>query len=891
MMISVDDAARIMAAVQLGQKLPVESLEASRMAEQFRKEIQQFPAGVMVSIPADWDVDDRRELVAESVRRTLHETLVRSDRYRFLESAVASIMPGGSDHWKGQPRDKNGKWVDSGVAYNKWPSGNSAAMSAKKKIKLLEQMVANGDYAAFAAAAPVINSKQPNSYQKGILKAYANLHEIAKKAQQAPPKNAVEVPGTPALAGWSKIGGSLGTEKGGTYIGPDGKKYYVKTPDNAKRAHNEVLAFKLYELAGGNVVHSQLVQVEGKISIATEWEEAEKLKWSAGDKAAAAEDFALHAWLNNWDAVGAGSENPMDNIKLIKGNTTLVDAGGSLDYSGMGGSGKKAFTYEANEWDTLRNPKINKTMAQVFGGMTDHQLYQSAMKLQTVSYNDITELVHKYHPGSNDDKNVMVDILAARKGAILQKAHALLQKNPSILDSIPAPDEGDDIPTIIMASPGTGTPEVIPPAPAAVVSKTKTKVLPPPPFVQSVANPTAQSKLNALYEAASTGGAAALAAVKTNPDSKNTYAKKAHAYKLQLMKSLVEGGAFNPDHVVAPSESTAAAAASMAHVAAVDAMKSAGSGKNPPAEAFSAPPSFVGSKAEVNSKIASEAIGYARAGDAQSLSNLASQVPAGTKIHSYIEKLKSEAESIPVTKEMYKVGKAKAEQAEKEFAKQFGSIENLAKSINSVDPASVKKIGWWNVLHEKAVVPHAAGKWDVLGSYYDGKEGDKLWAEGNKLYKKLTQDEKDAVYEYTGGAYKAQNLAAVGSTDFKVSKEKKQESDLTKNAVKKISVPLPVGSILSRKYTPKGTHDLKVGMVISQPTVLSTSSDENVWSGSHHMKITIGKGVKAAPVAEFSKSGHSESEFIMQADQKFVVTKITESYGKTIVHVLALPTD
>lgn len=883
-MISVDDAARIMAAVQLGQKLPVESIEASRMAEQFRKEIQQFPAGVMVSIPADWDVDDRRELVAESVRRTLHETLVRSDRYRFLESAVASIMPGGSDHWKGQPRDKNGKWVDSGVAYNKWPSGNSAAMSAKKKIKLMEQMVASGDYAAFAAAAPVINSKQPNSYQKGVLQAWNNLNSMVAQQAMTPPKGSVPVPNSPAVAGWSKIGGKLGTEKGGTYIGPDGKKYYVKTPDNPDRAHNEVLAFKLYEAAGGKVVKSELVQVEGKIGIATEWaDDATTLKWTPGDKHAAAEDFALHAWLNNWDAVGAGSENPMDNIKLIKGELTLVDAGGSLDYKGMGGGGKKPFADHAPEFDTLLNPSINPTMAKVFGGMTKTQLWQSSKKLHGITDKTISDLVEKYHTGSTSEKAKMIDTLKKRRDSIVDAGLAHMQ------DTDAGEDMGEEDAVVIIPAAQSEKPsEKIPPPP----SKPKAPgSLPPPPFVQSVANPTAQSKLNALYEAASTGGPAALAAVKTNPDSKNTYAKKAHAYKLQLMKSLVEGGAFNPDHVVAPSESTAAAAASMAHVAAVDAIKSESSGKNPPAEAFSAPPSFVGSKAEVNSKIASEAIGYARAGDAQSLSNLAGQVPAGTKIHSYIEKLKSEAESIPVTKEMYKVGKAKAEQAEKEFAKQFGSIENLAKSINSVDPASVKKIGWWNVLHEKAVVPHAAGKWDVLGSYYDGKEGDKLWAEGDKLYKKLTQDEKDAVYQYTGGAYKAQNLAAVGSTDFKVSKEKKQESNLTKNAVKKISVPLPVGSILSRKYTPKGTHDLKVGMVVSQPTVLSTSSDENVWSGSHHMKITIGKGVKAAPVAEFSMSGHSESEFIMQADQKFVVTKITESYGNTIVHVLALPTD
>lgn len=890
MMLSVDDAARIMAAVQLGQQLPIDTPEAIALAERLRSEMATFPPGVEVDVPGEWEIDDREELLSESLRFVLSESLIRSDSYRIVESSAGqAIMPGGGDHWKTQPRDKTGKWVNSGVDYDKWPQQNSAAMSAKKKIKLMEKMVAAGEYAAFAAAAPIINSKQPNSYQKGVLKAYANLHEIVKQAQQAPPKNAVEVPGSPALAGWSKIGGSLGTEKGGTYIGPDGKKYYVKTPDNPARAHNEVLAFKLYELAGGNVVHSQLVNVEGKIGIATEWEDAEKLKWSHGDKVAASEDFALHAWLNNWDAVGAGSENPMDNIKLIKGQTTLVDAGGALDYSGMGGSGKKPFSYEANEWDTLRDPKINKTMAQVFGGMTDHQLYHSAMRLNQVSYNDVVELVQEYHPGSQDDKNIMVDILTARKAAILQKANALLMKHPNI--SIPdlVTDSSTEPPVVVMANPSTGAPEVIPKPPPAVVAATKTKVLPPPPIVMSAANPTAQTKLNALYDAAMKGGVDALNAVKTNPDSKNTYAKKAHAYKMQLLKSLGDGAVANPQLQAVPPVSGVAAKASVDHVAAIDAMKEISSGKNPPASAFSTPPTFAGSKASINQGIANEAIGHAREGNVAALEALKSELPVGTKIHGYIEKLQSEVASLPGKKEAAKAEKEKAKKAQEEFSKQIGSVEELSKSINKVSAKPAKKVGWWNVLHENANVPHVKGSWDVLGAYYDDdKAGMALWAKGKDVYDKLPNNEKKAIWNYTGGSYSEQNLAAVG---FNYDKTAMEKDKLTKVAVKKLSVDLPVGAMLSRKYTPNLTHPLEVGMVLAQPTVLSTSSDESVWSGTHHMKITVGKGVKAAPVAKFSKSGNSESEFVMQDNQRFVVTKIEKDGGYTIVHVLALPTE
>lgn len=917
MMLSVDDAARIMAAVQLGQQLPIDTPEAIALAERLRSEMATFPPGVEVDVPGEWEIDDREELLSESLRFVLSESLIRSDSYRIVESSAGqAIMPGGGDHWKTQPRDKTGKWVNSGVDYDKWPQQNSAAMSAKKKIKLMEKMVAAGEYAAFAAAAPIINSKQPNSYQKGVLKAYANLHEIVKQAQQAPPKNAVEVPGSPALAGWSKIGGSLGTEKGGTYIGPEGKKYYVKTPDNPARAHNEVLAFKLYELAGGNVVHSQLVSVEGKIGIATEWEDAEKLKWSHGDKVAASEDFALHAWLNNWDAVGAGSENPMDNIKLIKGQTTLVDAGGALDYSGMGGSGKKPFGYEANEWDTLRDPKINKTMAQVFGGMTDHQLYHSAMRLHQVSYNDISELVHQYHPGSQDDKNIMVDILTARKAAILQKANALLMKNPTI--SIPdlevAPS--DEAPVVIMASPGTGTPEVIPKPPPAVVSATKTKVLPPPPIVMSAANPTAQTKLNALYDAAMKGGVDALNAVKTNPDSKNTYAKKAHAYKMQLLKSLGDGAVANPDHITGttsstgPSFSEATNAQKKAEAFAAEAAKATETvdGKVS-SKLFSAPPSFAGSKAAINQQHAADMIAFARAGNKAGIQAI--DVPDGTKIGEYKKKLLAEIDQIPQKKAAFKKQKAEyekaiaehkaaAEKAAAEFKAKYGDFAAASESLAQSN-AEIKRVGYWSVLHENVPVPQVEGTWNKT---LDHEPNFQMHLKGLKAYQSMTSEQQNALDYYTGGSYKKINNALLKSKGKPKVGMAKQIAEAFKKAI-----PIDEGIMLSRRYSPSEgvkDHDLRPGMVIKSGVASSTSTNIDFWHGSVQMRILVGPGVKGIPAAGFSTSEGSfvkgqiakgvnpgyagENEIILPPNQAYAIHKVEVVDGKKIVYCIALPT-
>ena len=226
-------------------------------------------------------------------------------------------------------------------------------------------------------------------------------------------------------------------------------------------------------------------------------------------------DFALHAWLNNWDAVGAGSENPMDNIKLKKDaygakEAVLVDAGGALDYKGMGGSGKKKFTIEADEWDTLRDPAINPTMAKVFGGMTSYQLKESAKKLKWVTNDDVKGLVDKYHNGTSLEKSAMTNTLINRRDAILKKA-------------------GVDVPSsVAAANAASSSKPKIDTTPAT--SKVPVSIAPPP----TAKYPAGiGKKMNAVYEAAKKGDIKAVEAVAANPNSTASYTKKLVAYKKQ----------------------------------------------------------------------------------------------------------------------------------------------------------------------------------------------------------------------------------------------------------------------------------------------------------------------------------------------------------------------
>ena len=173
----------------------------------------------------------------------------------------------------------------AGVDTSGFNINSGAYQWAMKKIHLLEDAAKKGDWNTFDKLKYTKGGKsKPNKSQKTLMQAQAHLEKIKEGSLKSLPDKAVPSKTDPAVAtdaGWKKVGGKLGTEKGGTYTGPDGEKYYVKQPDNAARAHNEVLAFKLYELAGGNVVKSNLIEIDGKPAVATKWDDDLKMsKWA-----------------------------------------------------------------------------------------------------------------------------------------------------------------------------------------------------------------------------------------------------------------------------------------------------------------------------------------------------------------------------------------------------------------------------------------------------------------------------------------------------------------------------------------------------------------------------------------------------------------------------------
>jgi 8-oxo-dGTP pyrophosphatase MutT (NUDIX family) len=285
---------------------------------------------------------------------------------------------------------------------------------------------------------------------------------------------------TPALPGhqiqgfenadkWTKVGGKLGSNEGGTYKDASGQHWYVKTPPTADHAKNEVLTGKLYALAGAKVPETKLVGLGNKVSVASKIvPDAKELgQFShAGPNVLAQKDFAADAWLGNRDSVGTGK----NNMVVSGGDLYRIDHGGGMKYRAMGST--KAFTSDPTEFHTLRDPSINKDAADVFGKMTPQALKASIDKVGAVKNIDIFKTVESVYSG--EEAKHIAETLIDRKAALQGEGFTIAKSL-----SAEAPKEKSTIVGTIAKAMGFGASEVKPSVTQAVhtapVTQTFTK--------------------------------------------------------------------------------------------------------------------------------------------------------------------------------------------------------------------------------------------------------------------------------------------------------------------------------------------------------------------------------------------------------------------------------
>ena len=186
-----------------------------------------------------------------------------------------------------------------------------------------------------------------------------------------------------------QVGPQMGSNEGGVFEDKSGDQYYVKKSKSPEHTTNELTAAALYNLAGAPTLK---YREAGDDHVATQLEKASKktiAEFTPAERREAQKQFAVHAWLANWDAAGTGG----DNQNVIGGKPTTVDVGGALNYRAQGAPKGDAFGNAVPELSTLIDPSKNPYGAKLFGDMTDQQKLESMKAVTSIPDESIKNVV------------------------------------------------------------------------------------------------------------------------------------------------------------------------------------------------------------------------------------------------------------------------------------------------------------------------------------------------------------------------------------------------------------------------------------------------------------------------------------------------------------------
>lgn len=387
---------------------------------------------------------------AKSLLNMSHDKQILDD----LE-ALISIGKSKGGAWQNQPRwpagsPLGGQWKTMGADGLTVPpliAGGLEKSNAnyQKAVNAAHAAAQQGD----VAPAKALMEKYGPKYQNFLDKVPQNSHgkwsaqsyqyaaqlliDVAAKGTAA--AAADRISGPEKLFSMMKVGEKPGgSNPGALYVDKSGTQWLVKGSNAAltqdaktieDRSKNEVLAAKLMLAAGVGAPDMKLVDLEGQynggLGVASKWVDGlKKLSTTNhGDMGAARADFAVHAWLANYDALGMG----LDNTMIKDGKAINIDTGGALLFRAQGA--KKdlpggLLDASAPEFESMR--KTTSEQKLVYGKMTTSDLKASAEKLNNISDDTIRSLVKTYGPGNEAFRDKLAQNLIDRKNAILSKA-------------------------------------------------------------------------------------------------------------------------------------------------------------------------------------------------------------------------------------------------------------------------------------------------------------------------------------------------------------------------------------------------------------------------------------------------------------------------------------
>lgn len=308
---------------------------------------------------------------------------------------------------------------------------------------------------------PALNNALEQSLKKHSPEEWDNIIKAEKEAKGAPdPFEQIPYPHTAEewqvlkqkdaplnINKFEQVGGQKGTNPGGIWKNPEtGEQWYLKVPQTKDHLGNEILASRLYELAGVKVPEIRPTpdgMIASKIVDGSPLHEfGPNISSYHAVTNEITKDFPIDAWLANWDVVGTGK----DNIIMSGGSPYRIDMGGALRYRAQGSPKGDAFGNEVTELKTLLDSKINPDASQVYN-MTDKGITFDAIKrLDAITPEQIASVVDKWGPRSENERMKLFDTLIERKQAVIDDFYKSQQ--PIVPGKNPAAWGDDDIQNI-----------------------------------------------------------------------------------------------------------------------------------------------------------------------------------------------------------------------------------------------------------------------------------------------------------------------------------------------------------------------------------------------------------------------------------------------------------
>jgi len=268
------------------------------------------------------------------------------------------------------------------------------------------------DYSPCDADKPGVST----GLDKALQDAAANLHPALRAKLDGIRTEASAIKAAEDFTSWSRVAEQQGTTPGGIYLDPLGQKWYVKQYADPMQARTEAAAQGVYGAASVATPTIKLMAgSDGAVYVARLWE---TLTVPAASQLATdwapelANIYAVSALVANDDVIGMVGNNL---ARTESGKLLVVDAGGSMTFTGVGGA--KAFPGDrVDELQFLLDPKT--PAGQVFGLLTQGQRDQAIKRLSKVSQADIRAAISAGH-FNQEDLARLSDIIWQRMNIML----------------------------------------------------------------------------------------------------------------------------------------------------------------------------------------------------------------------------------------------------------------------------------------------------------------------------------------------------------------------------------------------------------------------------------------------------------------------------------------